>query len=136
MTRSPRSASDEGTGLVTLAGGLLVFLIFLLFATQLLVGLHARSIVTAVASDAAHRAASEPTVPVDEIEATARGLLGRAGRDATFEWHRVDDDGDGRPDAVTLTLIVAPPTFVPEWIGSGSWSRIERTVGVRLEDLR
>ena len=52
------AADDRGAGLISTAAGVVVFLVFLLFAVQLLFGLYASSTVTAVANDAAVRAAS------------------------------------------------------------------------------
>lgn len=124
---------DAGTGLLTLAGGLIVFLVFLLFATQLLVGLYARSVVTAVASDAAQRAATEPATPIELIEHEARAVLGRAGADASFTWRRIDGDGDGSVDTVAVTVAVASPQLVPSWVSAGTLDQVERTVHVRIE---
>src|SRR5690606_35831396 len=99
VTRSPRSATsavrDRGAGLISSAAGVLVFLLFLTMAVQLLYGLYAASTVTAVANDAAQRAAEAGAPPVAQVEADARALLGRIGDTATFEWSLDDADGDG-----------------------------------------
>lgn len=131
--RRCRAAGDAGTGLLTLAGGLVVFLVFLLFATQLLVGLYARSVVTAVATDAAQRAATEPATPIELIERDARATLGRAGKAASFSWRHLDGDGDGAPDTVALTVVVPTPQLLPAWVSAAPLERLERTAHARVE---
>ena len=66
----------------------MVFLVFLLFAVQLLFGLYASSAVNAVANDAAVRAASADAPPLDVIEDQARASLGDVGAAATFAVER------------------------------------------------
>ena len=64
---TPRRARGErGAGLLSTVAGVVVFLVFLLFAVQLLFGLYATSTVNAVANDAATRAAGAdaPTLEV------------------------------------------------------------------------
>ena len=70
---------DRGAGLLSTVAGVVVFLVFLLFAVQLLFGLYASSTVNAVANDAAARAASADAPPLDVIEAQARASLGEVG---------------------------------------------------------
>jgi hypothetical protein len=90
---------ERGSGLVSTSFGLAFFLAFLLAAVQVLVHLQASSVLSAVADDAASRAAR--AVPRDQVEAEARDALGRLGDDATFTWStdggrvtvRVDADG-------------------------------------------
>ena len=57
MIRTRAPAPDRGSGLIALTGGLLVFLLLLLFAVQLSINLYARSQVTAAGFDAARRVA-------------------------------------------------------------------------------
>jgi hypothetical protein len=57
MTTARGNARCRGSGLVALTGGLIVFLLLLLFAVQLSVNLYARSQVTAAGFDAARRGA-------------------------------------------------------------------------------
>ena len=125
---------DAGAGLISTAAGVVVFLMFLLFAVQLLFGLYATSTVTAIANDAATRAASAgaPALPV--IEADARTSLGRIGREARFTWTADDENGDGRDDTVVLTVSIDPPRFVPSSLAPGSLEEIRRTVRVRIEE--
>lgn len=125
---------DHGTGLISTAAGVLVFLLFLVFAVQLLFSLYASSTVTAVAHDAAARAASDPTPDLGQIAAEARDHLGRMGEGAEMIWHTEDDDGDGEPDLVALRIVVVPPRLVPRSIGQGvGLGAVDRTARVRIE---
>ena len=125
---------DAGAGLISTAAGVVVFLMFVLFAVQLLFGLYASSTVTAVANDAATRAAAadSPSLPV--IEADARANLGRIGDDARFTWTSDDENGDGHDDTVVLTVVVEPPRFVPSSLAPGGFGEVRRTVRVRIEE--
>lgn len=126
---------DRGVGAISTAAGVLVFLVFLLGAVQLLFSLYASSTVTAVANDAAHRAAAHQAPPLEVIEADARSSLGAIGDDATFTWQLDDTDGDGNGDTVVLRVSAAPPRFVPPSIGKGlGFGTIDRTVRVRVEE--
>ncbi len=126
---------DRGTGAISTAAGVVVFLVFLLGAVQLLFSLYASSTVTAVANDAARRAALRGAAPVEDVEADARASLGRVGEDAEFTWGLEDTDGDGTDDVLVLQVSALPPRFVPRSIGEGlGLGVIERTVRVRLEE--
>jgi hypothetical protein len=128
---------DDGTGLISTAAGVVVFLMFLLFAVQVLFSLYASSTVTAVASDAAHRAAGRAAPDLAVIEAEARSSLGRVGDEAEFTWGTADSDGDGEADTVVLEVVAVPPRFVPRSLGGAvGFGEIRRTVRVRLEELR
>ena len=127
---------DRGAGLISTAAGVVVFLMFLLFAVQLLFGLYAASTVTAVANDAAQRAATASAPPLATVEADARATLGRIGEAADFAWSRDDTDGDGVDDTVVLRVIAVPPRFVPRSMGGAvGLGAIERTVRVRIEQV-
>jgi hypothetical protein len=132
-SRSP----DDGVGLISSAAGILVFLVFVLFAVQLLFGLYASSTVTAVANDAALRAATSASPDVARIEADARRTLGRIGDEATFTWATDDADGDGDDDTVVLEVVAHPPRFIPRSIGGAlGLDDVRRTVRVRQEEFR
>ncbi|MGK2947097.1 MAG: hypothetical protein ACSLFP_00855 [Acidimicrobiales bacterium] len=125
---------DRGAGLISTAAGVVVFLIFLLFAVQLLFGLYATSTVTAVAHDAAQRAATSGAPPLAQIESEARRNLGQVGSSAVFTWGSDDTDGDGVDDTVVLEVIARPPRFVPPSIGGAAGlAEIRRVVRVRYE---
>lgn len=133
-TTSPAHDRERGTGVVATASGVLVFLMFLVGAVQLLFSLYASSTVTAVANDAAHRAAAPNAPPLTTIESDARASLGRVGDTATFTWSVADADGDGTDDTVVLHVVAVPPRFVPRSIGDGlGFGTIERTIRVRSE---
>lgn len=124
---------DRGAGLLSTSAGVLVFLMFLMFAVQLLFGLYASSTVTAVANDAAQRAATRAAPPLPTIEAEARRSLGRVGEAATFTWTTEDADGDGQGDTVALRVVAPLPRFVPPSLGGLGLDDIDRTVRARLE---
>ena len=125
---------DHGAGLISTAAGVLVFLLFLVFAVQLLFSLYASSTVTAVAHDAAARAASDPSPDLERIAAEARSHLGRMGEEADMTWHTEDADGDGEADVVALRVVVTPPRLVPRSIGDGiGLGTVDRTARVRIE---
>jgi hypothetical protein len=129
--------ADRGAGLLSTAAGVVVFLVFLLFAVQLLFGLYASSTVNAVANDAAVRAASADAPPLEVIEAQARASLGDVGAAAAFTWEADDADGDGEPDTIVLEVVARPPRFIPPSIGGAiGLDEIRRTVRVRLEALQ
>jgi hypothetical protein len=135
-TGCPRLRGARGTALFSTAIGVLVFLVFLMFAVQLLFSLYASSVVTAVASDAAHRFAAAPGSSPAAIEAEARHDLGDLGRSASFTWRREDSDGNGVSDTVVLIVVAYPPRFVPRSIGSGAGlTEVRRTIRVREERL-
>ncbi|MGH9085049.1 MAG: hypothetical protein ACRDYW_06315 [Acidimicrobiales bacterium] len=115
---------------------MLVFLLFLLFAVQLLFALYATSTVTAVANDAAQRAAVRSAPALAILEAEARANLGQIGSEAEFDWSKDDADQDGIDDTVVLRVIATPPRFVPSSIGGAvGLGKIERTVRVRIEQV-
>ena len=134
--RAP-STSDRGTGVFATAFGFTVFLIFLLFTVQVLFGLHARTTVTAVASDLAQRAANEGTgldqARFDAYAEEARRRLGGYGDDTDFAFALADADGDGRDDTVAVTVDAALPILLPvRWSGY-SPTEFSRTMRARLE---
>ncbi len=127
---------DRGAGLISTAAGVVVFLVFVLFAVQLLFGLYASSAVTAVAHDAAVRAAGADAPPLERIEAEARRSLGEVGSTAGFRWGLDDVDGDGVADTVVLEVVATPPRLVPPSIGGAiGLDEIRRIVRVRLEQV-
>lgn len=128
------AGDDRGAGLISTAAGVMVFLVFLMFAVQLLFGLYASSTVTAVANDAVQRAATRDAPPLEIIEAEARANLGQVGDRATFRWHTEDADGDGGIDTVVLDVVATPPRLVPTSVGSAAgFGEVRRTVRARIE---
>jgi Flp pilus assembly protein TadG len=112
--------------------GVLVFLILLLFATQVLVGLYARSVMTSAAFDAARtvaggQSAGQPDA-VAGAEATARARMGSFGTHVVFDWREVS------VDRVVLEVHANPPVFLP--LHLSPLGPIDRTVIVRTERFR
>ncbi len=134
---SGRWPCDRGAGLLSSVAGVVVFLVFLLFAVQLLFGLYASSTVNAVVNDAGTRAASANAPPLEIIEADARQSLGEIGERASFQWSVDDADGDGADDTVVLEVVARPPRFVPPSIGGAvGLDEIRRSVRVRREEVQ
>jgi hypothetical protein len=128
--------NDRAAGLISTAAGVVVFLMFLLLSVQLLFGLYASTTLTAVANDAAQRAAARGAPPLAVIEAEARASLGRVGDDADFTWLIEDADGDGEGDTVVLRLVATPPRFVPASLGDPMGvGSVRRTARVRIEEF-
>jgi len=121
-------AGDGGAGVVSTFVGAVVFLVFLLFAAQLLLGLYLTSVVTAVAYDAAKTAAGAASPGPAGVEAAARRQLGAFGDRARFDWA-----GDG--DVVQLTVRVARPPVLPGLLPAAAGD-VVRTVRVRRERWR
>ncbi len=126
-------SAERGAGLVATFAGLVVFLVFLLFTVQVLVGLWATSAVTATAVDAARRVAGEaardrPAARVD-AEREARRVLGRFAERVRFHW-------DVTADEVVLHVQARQLRFVPPLLGGLAPDGIDRTVRLRLERER
>lgn len=135
--RHPRHAPERGTGVFSTAFGFTVFLVFLLFTVQVLFGLHARTTVTAVASDLARRAANEgealDQARFDAYAEEGRRRLGGYGDDARFSFALADADGDGTDDTVAVTVDASLPILLPvRWSGL-SPTDFRRTMRARLE---
>ena len=126
----------RGAGLVTLTGGLLVFLLLLFFAVQLTINLYARSQVTAAGFDAARRVAGYDNdqrrdAAAAEAETRLRSMLGSMGDDVGLEWDLSD------PDTVRLHLMLTPPSVAPALVrGAVGLDQIDRTIVVRVETPR
>ena len=130
------TAEERGAGLLSTAFGIGVFLVFVLFAVQLLVNLYATSVVTSATYDAARQVAtrgSRPPTPeqLDAAVRLARDELGRYGRRAEFAWDLTD------PAVVALHVHVVNPRLlgpgIDELVGLDT---IDRTVVVRTEQPR
>ena len=139
MTRSTRSAgsgptNEAGAGVIGSVVGVTIFLILLVFAVQVLVGLYATSVVTAATYDAAKTLAGadqgDSAAGRVSAEATARHQLGRYGERATFRW-------DNDAETVRLHVRAPRPTLLPRSLaGPTGLGDIERTVRVRVERAR
>lgn len=138
--RDIRASNDSGTGLIGTSAAVTVFLVFLLFAVQLLIGLYGRSVVTATAYDGARSVAgarvdhANPTAVAtaqDAATARMRQQLGDVGSRATFDWNGSDAD--------TIVLRVRannPRLSFPGFDRPMLTDHIDRTVHARIERLR
>ncbi|HUR22352.1 MAG TPA: hypothetical protein VMZ73_00625 [Acidimicrobiales bacterium] len=128
-----RDAREAGAGVISTVAGVAVFLLLLLFAVQVLYGLYATTVVTAVTYDAAKEVAGSGGGEAARAEAQRRaaGELGRYGGEVSFDWRRSDED------AVRLTVRARRPSFLPrQLVGDSLLGDIVRTVRVRTEKVR
>ena len=138
MNRRVVPVDDRATGIFGTTFGFTVFLIFLLFAVQLLFGLYVRTTVTAVATDLAQRAANhgaDAVSPgrVDAYRDEARRRLGSYADDAVFDFDLIDVDADGVDDTVAVHVDADLPTLLPARLVPASPTRFQRTMRARLE---
>ena len=132
-----RAAEQRGTGIVGTLFGVTAFLLFLMFAVQVLLGLYTTTVVTAATVDAASELAHRPD-PTDSasqqlVQAQAVSRLGPFARrpgQIAFAWDGTDDD------TVVLTVHAHKMTILPPAFGRGLGNRIDRTVRVRVERVR
>lgn len=124
--------AQEGSSAITSVFGVLVFLGFLMLATQVLVHLYATSTVSAVAFDTARRAAAEGASCAGiDAPGRARRALGDYGR-------RIDEPVCSSHGGQAVVTISGPtPARLVDAFGSGlGLDRIERTARVRTEEFR
>ena len=124
---------EAGAGIISSVIGVLVFLVLLLFAVQVIYGLYATSVVTAVTYDAAKAVAGSDGG--DQARAVAQRTavrqLGRYGSDVEFDWDASD------ADAIRLEVRARRPTVLPrQLVGDSFLGEIVRTVRVRRETVR
>ncbi|MFP3902352.1 MAG: hypothetical protein ACLFXM_15965 [Acidimicrobiia bacterium] len=134
-------SGDRGTGVFASAAGLLVFLLFLLLAAHVLIGLFATSVVRAALNDAATRAAAggPPGGEADlaRLADEAEASLGRMGERTTVELAYVDDDGDDLPDVVEGRAVAVPPGLIPRTLGGAfGVGEVDVSVRIRVERFR
>jgi hypothetical protein len=134
-----RRRDERGAGLVGTFAAVIVFIVFLLFAVQLLFNLYATSAVTAAGLDAArvvaaqqvdHSSVAAVQAAKEEAETRARSVLGRYGQRVSFGWII---DGE----SVQLRLHVANPRiFFGALAHNLGFDTIDRTIRVRVERYR
>jgi len=137
--RESRAGSDTGAGLISTIAGLLVFLALLLFATQTLIALYARSATTSAAYEGARLVAGART-PHDvsplpdearvHAESTVRSQLGTFGDRIELDWTSTTWD------TIALTVRARPPSFLWDSLKGSGAPQIERTVRVRVEQMQ
>lgn len=124
----------RGAALIGTTAGLTVFLVLLLFAVQSAVTLHARSIVTATAYDAAREVAGYSNASSVDARARAHARfaqrLGDYGRDhVRLEWLDVHD-----LDVVRVRVVAHHPSLLPPAFGEALGLRTtDRNIEVRIE---
>jgi hypothetical protein len=133
------SEGEAGTGLIGTSAAVGAFLLFLLFAVQVTLTLHATSVVTAAGYDAARIVAARQVDHHDEValaaaERRAAGrfatLLGRAAAGADLHWIV-------GAESVELHVTVAAPHVLPSIVGGPTGiDQIDRTFVVRIEERR
>lgn len=132
--RAAPGRRERGTGLVAASGALVVFCAFLFLAVQILVGLWARTTVTAVAHDAATRVAGEEAaarpLAAAEEEMRLRRVLGRFSERVDLSWSRTPDD-------IVLDVRARGLEFVPRPLRTVLGADdVHRQVRVRIERVR
>ena len=131
-----RVTGQRGAGVIGTLLGAGVFVLLMLFAVQVLVGLYTRSVVTAATYDAAKAVAGadagagRDAGAMAAAERNAQAQLGEYGRRVTFTW-------GGTADVVELTARGPRPSFLPRALtGPVGLGDIVRTVQVRRETVR
>ena len=139
VRHSHRAGSDIGAGLISTIAGLLVFLALLLFATQTLIALYARSATTSAAYEGArlvagartpHDVSPIPDEARSRAESTIRSQLGSFGNRIELDW------STSTWETIALTVRARPPSFLWDSLRGSGAPRIERTVRVRVEQLQ
>lgn len=118
--------------------GFTVFMLLLLVSVQVLFNLHATTVVTGAAFDAARRvagydSAADRCAAASGAEAEFRTRLGDYTERGTvaLTWTC------GDPDTVRLDVRAEHPTILPRRLrGLTGLGRLERTIEVRVEELR
>ena len=126
---------ERGAGILGTVLGAGAFLLLLLFAVQVLVGLYTTSVVTAATYDAAKSVAGadalDGATARGDAERNAQAQLGTYGREVAFDW------SGSSPDVIVLTARAPRPSFLPRAVtGPVGLGDIVRTVEVRREQLR
>lgn len=126
---------ERGGGPISIWFGFSVFLVLLLFATQVMFNLYATSVVTAVSYDAARRVAAgdDGAAPAAHAraEAEARRSLGRYASRVTFDWSGTTGD-----EVVLRVRATNPNLALPAVAGRAAFDRLDRTLRVRMERFR
>jgi Flp pilus assembly protein TadG len=137
--RARRATGEEGTGLIASLAALLVFLALLLFAVQTLVALHTRSVVTDAAYEGARAVAGARVDHTDpaavagaqsDASERVRRMLGRFGERVELDWSGTTSD------TISLTVRARPPGFLWAALRGPGAALVDRTVHVRVEELR
>jgi hypothetical protein len=128
-----RAVGERGGGPISTWFGFSVFLVLLLFATQVTFNLYATSVVTAVSYDAARRVAAGDGGAglTSQAEADARRSLGRYATRVSFDW-----SGTTGEEVVLRVQADNPNLLLPVVAGRPAFGHLDRTVRVRVERFR
>lgn len=138
MTDRPGRTPERGAGLFGTAAGLLVFLLLMLVSVQILFNLHATSMVTDAAHDAARDVAGYDSAPnrcaavaaAESAFVEKLGEYGSAGH-AELQWSCADRD------VITVRVVARHPSILPPRFGGLiALTELDRTIEVRVEDDR
>lgn len=126
-------ADERGGGPISTWFGFSVFLVLLLFATQVTFNLYAASVVTAVSYEAARRVAAGDggPGPTSRAEAEARQSLGRYAGRVSFDWSGTTGD-----EVVLRVQASNPNVLLPVVAGRAAFDHLDRTIRVRVERFR
>lgn len=128
--RRDPAARDRGAGIISSLFGLMIFLVFLLFATQLLFSLYATSVITNAAYDAGRQVAQTGDTAVGN--ARFEGAVGSYEADVAFSF----EGGTGFADAdvIIVTVTGENPTLLPDRFAQPlPFANVERTIRIRNE---
>ena len=128
-----RRPDQHGSGALSTILGAGVFLLLMLFAAQVLVGLYTTSVVGAATYDAAKTVAGSDggSAAMADASANAQAQLGGYGRRVTFDW------SGSTADVVRLQARAPRPSLLPAALaGPVGLGDIVRTVMVRVEKVR
>lgn len=128
-----RRADEAGAGVFGTIIGAGVFLLLMLFAVQVLVGLYTSSVVNAATYDAAKSVAGSDGGDAARADAVvnAKSQLGGYGKRVAFDW------SGSTPEVVRLVATGPRPSFLPPALtGPVGLGDIRREVTVRRETVR
>ena len=125
-----RLAGERGSGMLSTAFGIGVFLSLMLLAAQVLTYLYASTVLEATTYDVAVHAAGTAG-DITSAEAVGRASLGSLGGHAVFDWSASTDEEVVVRVAVSRAHLVG--TRLAERLGLAT---IEREARVRVERLR
>lgn len=134
MTPAPADVhGEDGSSPINAVFGVAIFLIFVLFASQVLLHLYGTSVVTATAFDAARLVAGQDATTPVEAEQRARELLGEYGADPSvaFDW-----SGSTADQVVLVVDGPSPARLVSALTELAGLDGIRREVRVRVEEFR
>lgn len=130
MSIRPSPRCDEGASAITTVFGVVIFLGFLMLATQVLMHLYASSTVSSAAFDAARRASAEGGVGCGDAEARASQLLGDYGERAAVACSASDEY-----TSVTITA-PTPARLIDAFGVTLGTDTIQHTARVRTEQFQ